>query len=76
MDKAGAQEAEKMSQEARVLNHLKRFGSITPMAALDHYGVFRLAARIERLRGQGYRISTEMVRGRGNRFARYRLEGE
>ena len=62
-----------MSQEARILSHLKRHGSIEPLTALDRYGCFRLAARISDLRCSGYKIITEMVEKGDKRFARYRL---
>lgn len=62
-----------MSQEMQVLGHLKQYGSITPMTALQRYGCFRLAARIDRLKGKGHAIETELVKQGGKRFARYRL---
>ena len=62
-----------MSQCDQVLRHLKK-APITPMQALQDYGCMRLAARIDDLRGKGYRIKTEMVKRNGKRFARYRLD--
>ena len=61
-----------MSQSVAILSHLKRWGSIDPMTALDRYGCFRLAARIEELR-RVHHIETEMVERGNKRFARYRL---
>ena len=61
-----------MSQEKAILSHLKR-GPITPLDALERYGCFRLAARINDLRGRGHRIETEMVERDDKRYARYRL---
>ena len=47
--------------------------SITPLDALRDYGCFRLAARIDELRRQGYCITTEFTyRGR-KKYATYRL---
>ena len=62
-----------MSQETQILSHLKRHGSITPMTALEKYGCFRLAARIEEIR-RVHPIDTEMVKRNGKRFARYKLQ--
>jgi hypothetical protein len=62
-------------QEAIVLDHLIRIGPITPLEALNHYGIFRLAARIFRLREAGHDIYTEIVKNEhtGKRYARYHL---
>lgn len=68
-----------MTQSERVLRHLRTFGSITPMEALEEYGIMRLGARCWDLRDAGYPIVTEIVAGK-NRFgepthyAKYRLE--
>ena len=62
-----------MSQESQILSHMRRYGSIEPLTALDKYGCFRLAARITDLKDRGYKIATEMVKKGGKRFARYRL---
>jgi len=62
----------------RVLNHLESFDSMTPMQAIEGYGITRLASVIYDLRGAGYDITTETVQST-NRFgdkvsyARYRL---
>lgn len=61
-----------MSQESRILQHLKT-SPITPLEALSNYGCLRLAARISDLRGRGHKITTEMVGRDGKRFAKYRL---
>lgn len=62
-----------MTQNERILNHLKAHGSITPLEALDRYGCFRLAARIGELRSKGHGIDTDTVRRNGKHFAVYRL---
>ena len=62
-----------MSQESQILTHMKRYGSITPLTALDRYGCFRLAARVTDLKDRGHKISTELVKQGNKRFARYRL---
>jgi hypothetical protein len=61
-----------MSQEEKILNHMKRYGSITPMTALEKYGCFRLAARIAEIR-QVHKVDTEIVQKGRKRFAKYRL---
>ena len=61
-----------MSQSTRILSHLKQYGSITPLTALDKYGCMRLAARISDLKDSGNTITTEMVRAGDKRYARYR----
>ena len=62
-----------MSQSVAILSHMKRWGSIDPMTALDRYGCFRLAARINELRYSGHQIDTEIFERGRKRFARYRL---
>lgn len=52
------------TQTEKILNHLKRYGSITPMVALNRYGVFRLASRISDLKRQGVSIVSERVKVR------------
>lgn len=61
-----------MSQKDRILSYLKR-RPITPIQALEKFGCFRLAARIEELRSEGYQIKTERVERGDKRYARYRL---
>ncbi len=70
-----------MSQEIDILAHLKNRGSITQMVALELFGCMRLAARIERLRLQGWKIDTQMVptigkNGEKKQFARYILKSK
>lgn len=68
-----------MTQKQRVLEHLKERGDITPLEAMELYGIMRLGARIWDLRSDGYAIKRETVAGK-NRFgeatqyARYRLD--
>ena len=65
------------TQNQKLLSWLEMGNSITPMYALQIFGIMRLASRIEELRRQGYDIKTDMchqVKGtRVVRFARYRL---
>ena len=65
----------------RVLNYIKKYGSITQKQAADYLGLSRLSARIWDLRQQGKQISTEYITVK-NRYgikikvARYRLTEE
>ena len=43
------------------------------MDALNNYGCFRLAARINDLRMSGHKIHTEIAKKDGKRYARYHL---
>ncbi len=62
-----------MSQSDSILQVLQRGLAITPIGALKRFGCLRLAARIQDLRARGYNITTEEVKHKGKRFARYRL---
>jgi hypothetical protein len=66
------------SQKQKVLRHLEMFGSIDPVQALQEYGIFRLAARIDELRREAYEIETHLVKtinrfGEDVRYGRYVL---
>lgn len=56
-----------MTQEEKVLRHLKQFGSITSWEAIMEYGITRLSAKIFNLRKQGYEIESERITTK-NRF--------
>ena len=62
------------SQEGMILKHLKTNPDITPLQALNLYGVFRLGARIFDLKAKGYPIKREWVHNNGKKWASYRLE--
>jgi hypothetical protein len=64
------------TQNALVLKHLQRNKQITPLEALNYYGVFRLGAVIFKLKQKGYNIVTERVFIKHTRkqFARYHLK--
>lgn len=62
-----------------ILEHLIKFGSITPIEAMAEYGCMRLGARIWDLRDDGIEIETEMVKaknrfGKDVRYAKYSLK--
>lgn len=60
-----------MTQNEMILDHLRTYGKITPLSALEQYGCMRLAARIADLREQGkqdgFTIDMNMVSAK-NRF--------
>lgn len=53
--------------------YLQAGNSITAVEALDKFGCFRLAARIDEFRKEGHNITTETVSQNGKEFARYHL---
>lgn len=68
----------KSTQCDKVLEYMRRFGSITQLEALSDIGCMRLASRISDLRQQGYaigrRIKTSKNRyGDSVSFAEYYL---
>ena len=69
-----AKTGKKPSQTQLILGHLVTRGSISALEAMSLYRIFRLAARVEELRNQGYEIDTEMKTDlTGKRYARYVL---
>lgn len=70
-----------MTQNEKVLRHMEEFGGITPLEAIQEYGILRLASRINDLKRDGILIRREIVQSK-NRFgetvhyARYSLGGE
>lgn len=67
-----------MTQNDRILRHMRDIGSITQLEAISEYGIMRLASRISDLKRDGYEISREMVRGKNRygevtSYARYTL---
>ena len=63
-----------MTQYDKVLDHLKKYGTITSWVAIMRYRITRLSAVILLLRNDGYRITSEMKYSKENRYAIYRLE--
>ena len=62
-----------MSQNARILNHLKSGNKLTPLAALRQFGCLRLAARIYDLRNKGWDIMERRVNRGTSRVSEYYL---
>lgn len=71
-----------MNQCQKIIEHIDKYGSITPQEAMEEYGIMRLGARIWDLKAAGEDIVTESVSainryGETVRFAKYkRREGE
>tara|TARA_A100001037_G_scaffold176129_1_gene157855 strand:- start:42 stop:239 length:198 start_codon:yes stop_codon:yes gene_type:complete len=63
-----------MSQNTKILNYLLSGKKLTPIAALNKFGCFRLSARILDLRKEGHNIITENVNRGGKTFAEYSME--
>lgn len=61
------------SQNDAILAALRQRGSLTPLEALQDFGVFRLAARIHELRLDGNLIVCKWETRNGKRYARYVL---
>ena len=67
-----------MKQTERVLDYMRRFGSITTMQAFADLGVARLSARIADLKDEGFDIVSETLStknryGEHVRYAKYKL---
>ena len=67
-----------MTQNERIMRHLREYGSITQLEAMNEYGIFRLASRISDLRKEGINIKKETVKGKNRygeptAFAKYEL---
>lgn len=69
----------KPTQNERIIDYMKQFGSITQLEALKDLGCLRLASRISDLKRLGYPITSgfdevENRFGEKCRIKRYRLE--
>ena len=68
-----------MKQCERIIRHLKDYGSISSLEAMQEYGIMRLASRISDLKKAGIPIRREMVSGKNRygestSYARYSLD--
>jgi len=61
------------AQCERILQHLQKGNTVTPLTALAKFNCLRLSARILELRQQGHEIITETIKRNGKQFARYKL---
>lgn len=51
-----------MTQKERILNHLKEYGSITQLEAINLYWDWRLSDKIYQLKKEKYPIKTETIK--------------
>lgn len=56
-----------MTQNEKVIRHMRDFGSITALDAMTEYGIMRLASRISDIKQLGYSVEKTTVTGR-NRY--------
>lgn len=63
-----------MSQNEKIKNYLLSGKSLTPIQALNKFGCFRLASRINNLRNEGLKISTTIVNKNNKKFAEYKIK--
>ena len=62
------------SQTSGILDYLEKGGDLTAIEALNYFGCFRLAARINDLRNLGWNIVKESITTpTGKRVAKYSL---
>ena len=71
----------KITQCERILRHMKDYGSISSLEAMNEYGIMRLASRINDLRAQGIAIVSEVKTGKNRygedtHFAVYKIKEE
>ena len=56
-----------LTQNQRIIRHLKDKGSITALEAMKEYGIMRLSSRVCELKDQGYLIRSEFISSK-NRY--------
>jgi hypothetical protein len=74
-------ENNKPKQAQRVLDYMEKYGSITPLQAINELGILRLAAVISVLKKRGLCIESEFVSVRNRygetcRVKQYSLGGD
>jgi hypothetical protein len=64
-----------MTQAEKILEHLRRGETITPLEALRKYGCLRLGARVWDLKQKGVNIDTRLIETEsGAHVAEYSLQ--
>lgn len=68
-----------MTQNERIMQYMREFGTITPMQAFRDLGVTKLATRISEMRREGIRIKKEPIKtknryGESVRYMKYSLK--
>lgn len=51
----------KITQNQKILQHLRKYSGITTLVAFRMYGITRLASRISELRKEGYDITADRI---------------
>jgi Helix-turn-helix domain len=62
-----------MTQTQSVLQYLKSGKSLTPLQALDKFGILRLSARVLDLKNQGHAIDMRMLKIGSKHVGCYKL---
>lgn len=57
----------KITQKERIIEYIRKFGSITRYEAYMDLGVTQLGARIDQLKKEGYELKTKWI-NKKNRF--------
>ena len=70
-----------VTQVERIIDYIKRYGSITPLDALKEFGCMRLASRMCDIKAMGYGIVREFEHSKNRsgepvKYARYRFAEE
>lgn len=70
-----------VTQVERIIEYIKRYGSITPLDALKEFGCMRLASRMCDIKAMGYGIVREFEHSKNRdgepvKYARYRFAEE
>lgn len=74
LDLVSAQRNRRPTQASKILAYLRQGHRLTPLAALDLFGCYRLAARIHELRADGHTIVEQTIKTpSGKRIAEYSL---
>lgn len=55
--------AAKSSQRLRIMQHLRKYGTLTSLEALSLYGIMRLSSRVSELRKRGEHIEAVTKKG-------------
>lgn len=63
----------KLTEDRRILRHIRQHGSITPLEALRVAGCLAMHSAAARLRLAGHRIVCKMQSKNGKRFGSYSL---
>jgi cbb3-type cytochrome oxidase cytochrome c subunit len=50
-----------MTQNQKILEHMMTKGTITPLEAMNEYGIMRLSGRIYDLRHMGYNVHRKII---------------